>query len=127
MLCAAYPGGGTMGTGYTSGWRWFGDGKQQGCNLNLQAVVPARVMAHTFNGDNKATSLAPSYSNGRFSEKLPSLRTCYGVCPWPIAEASENIEYFSLLGCSGNSGTPFFLTDQESVIISLFGVISFTA
>jgi hypothetical protein len=81
MLCAAYPGGGTMGTGYTSGWRWFGDGKQQGCNLNLQAVVPARVMAHTFNGDNKATSLAPSYSNGRFSEKLPSLRTCYGVCP----------------------------------------------
>jgi hypothetical protein len=34
MSCAAYPDGSTMGTGYSDGWRWFGDGKQQRCDLN---------------------------------------------------------------------------------------------
>jgi hypothetical protein len=39
----------------------------------------------------------------------------------PIAEVSENVDYFSLLGFSGNSGAP------ESVITPLFGVMSVEA
>jgi hypothetical protein len=39
----------------------------------------------------------------------------------PIAEVSENVDYFSLSGFSGNSGAP------ESVITSLFGVMSVKA